>query len=72
MGLYFLDQRVQADGAWVGASRKDTRKDKHVANEEGRLHVVVRKAATRAIRRKGVSVSSSIILNRRCRICRNN
>ena len=69
----FLDQRrVQANSAWVGAGRKDARKDKHVADEEGRLHVVVRLAATRAVRRKGVGVSSSIVLNRRCRMCRNN
>jgi len=69
MTFIFLDQRwVQADGAWVGAGRKDARKDKHVADEEGRLHVVVRLAATRAVRRKGVGVSSSIVLNRRCRM----
>ena len=54
-GLYFLDQRrVQADGAWVGAGRKDARKDKHVADEEGRLHVVVRVAATLCGDRMGV------------------
>ena len=69
----FLDQRrVQADGAWVGAGCKDTRKDKHVADKEGRLHVVVRVAASLVAGRKGVSVGSSIILNSRCRICRNN
>ena len=49
MAFIFLDQRrVQADGAWVRAGRKDARKDKHVADEEGRLHVVVRIAATRS------------------------
>ncbi len=58
MFLYFLDQRrVQADGAWVGALCGETRVDKHVANEERRLHVVVRLAATCGGGRKGVSVS---------------
>ena len=69
MTFIFLDQRrVQANSAWVGAGRKDARKDKHVADEEGRLHVVVRLAATRAVRRKSVSMCSSIILNSRCRM----
>ena len=73
MTFIFLDQRrVQANSAWVGAGRKDARKDKHVADEEGRLHVVVRVAASLVAGRKGVSVGSSIILNSSCRICRNN
>ena len=60
MGLYFLDQRrVQADGAWVGAGRKDARKDKHVADEERRLHVVVRLTAT--LRGDRMGVRSTII-----------
>ena len=64
--IYFLDERrVQADGAWIRARRGDAREDKHVANEEGRLHVVVRIASTCAVCRKGVGVPSSERIGRR-------